>query len=159
MWLTQFHLSSERRMAMHIIRFTLPDEYGIKMYINHDEYSLFPPEGRLTDSFTDQLLHAASSNQCKFELFEDPERKNKIILDFSNKSLKICMSDKAISYSNILFEDFSNAFLAHVRKYAIYFAAPYNYKAIMLKQFDEMVSSMKKYQLEADKIIDKINIK
>lgn len=139
---------------MNTIRFSLPEEYGVQMYINSDEYSLYPVKDRLTDSFMDQLIHTASTkNDQEFELYDSPEKDSKVILKFHNQNLEIHTKNKKIIHENIPYDAFVDAFLNHVRKYAIYFAAPYNYKSIMLKPFDEMITSMKKYQPEADNIL------
>lgn len=55
------------------------------------------------------------------------------------------------------YQSFRNAFLKHVKKYSLYFVAPYNYQAIMLLPFDEMVAKMKRREPEAKELEEKIN--
>ncbi len=147
------------------ISFTLPERFGVTMSImdnvgNRHSFGLYPEDEhkRLTDDFLDQLLK--NKTECaNYSLLSEPGSRMHTLLSFNDGGVIIHQSEgthQVIDVFPITHHDFKEAFIAHVRKYAIYFAAPYNYKAIMLRPFDEMVRQMKKHQDAADKILEKI---
>lgn len=136
------------------LRFTLPEQFGVTMYINSSPYKLYPLHGRLTDSFLSELLSSSGINKG-FSFYSDPEHQHTTLLCFSEGHMSI-IQDNCEHIYPIPFQTFYNALLAHLKTYALYFAAPYNYHAIMLKPFELMVKKMKTYQPKADEIINKI---
>lgn len=143
------------------LHFSLPERFGIVMYAGGREYPLYPVQAgrRLTDDFLDQLL-LQEGDTSDFTFLSDPDGESRITLSFSEEGLKVFEEEKkgkGYDFINIGLQEFKAAFLAHVKKYAIYFGAPYNYQAIMLRPFDEMVKKMQRYQPEASQIISRIN--
>lgn len=138
-----------------VIRFSLPDQYGVTCFLDSDEYSLYPLSGRFSDEFLDLLKANRQNQDVQLLLYADEEKEKNIQLVFTENNLCITRNGFYKNY-NISFSEFADAFLSHMKKYAIYFAAPCNYKAIMLKPFDEMVKKMQTYQEKADVIVKKI---
>ena len=147
------------------ISFTLPERFGVTMTItdsagNRHSFGLYPEDEhkRLTDDFLDQLLK--NKTDCAdYNLLSEPGSRMHTLLSFNDGGVIIHQSEgthQVIDVFPIMHHAFKEAFIAHVGKYAIYFAAPYNYRAIMLRPFDEMVRQMKKHQDAADKILEKI---
>lgn len=142
-----------------VLYLSLPECYGITMYINGDEYDLFPNEGRLTDAFLDYLLNEAADNDT-FSLLDSPDNGQPVKLQFNADGSNLLIThNQFMKYYPVSMKVFKAAILEHFRKYAIYFAAPYNYRAIMNAPFDEMVNRMERYRPIADKICAKINQK
>lgn len=139
------------------IMFSLPEQFGVTMTIDGDTYPLFPNETKLheeliatmSDKQEDRklicLLDAPKDDMCGF-----------ISLEFQRDTLAISRNG-VINHYNMPYQHFRNAFLQHVKKYALYFVAPYNYQAIMLLPFDEMVTKMKRREPEAKALEEKIN--
>ncbi len=143
------------------LHFSLPERFGVVMYAGGREYPLYPVQAgrRLTDDFLDQLL-LQKGDTADFAFLSCPDGGNCITLSFSEDGLKIFEeknNGKCYDFISIRLQEFRAAFLAHVKKYAIYFEAPYNYQAIMLRPFDEMVKKMQRYQPKAGQIISRID--
>ena len=133
-----------------MIHFSLPEQFGIEMRIGRKSYNLYPIDGRLTDGFLDNLISGADS----YEFYSDERKTSKGTISFAGDSMTVTYAGTAKNY-NVPFSIFRSALCRHFSKYAIYFAAPYHYGAIMKKPFDEMVCKMKKYQPQADIIVQK----
>ena len=136
------------------ISFLLPEQFGVSFILEGDEYTIFPLEGRLSDAFLDAVL-AEKGTDKEYSFYDSEERENRLTLVFEGKKLLITHNG-FMKYYSISHAEFRRQFAEFVKKYAIYFAAPINYKAIMCKPFDEMVAQMKRYQPEADQIVTKI---
>lgn len=140
------------------LTFSLPIQFGIKMYVNGIEYRLYAKEGRLSD-YLIEMLQNEGLEEKKLSLYDAPEAEERrpLYISFTAKGMCVETEHSARTFA-VSYDDFRNEVLKHIKKYALYFVAPYNYQAIMLLPFDEMVIKMKKRQPEADALIGKINL-
>lgn len=137
------------------IHFSLPEQFGVTMYIDGVEYMLFAEEGRICDAALTMFSQDCPKQLVFYDAPEAEERKT-VCMSFSPEGMLIETRHSSRVF-NITYDDFKSALLAHMKKHAIYFVAPYNYQAIMLLPFDEMVLRMKKGQPEADALVERIN--
>ena len=142
------------------LHFSLPERFGVIMYAGGREYPLFPAQTgrRLTDDFLERLL-LQEGDTAEYVFLSDPEKETHLTLSFFADGLKIYEernNGKSYDFIGIGLQEFKTALLSHMKKYAIYFAAPYNYQAIMLRPFDEMVQKMQRYQPQAERIVSRI---
>lgn len=148
---------SENNLSTAEISFSMPDQLGTIFTVGDDSYEIHSSEGRLTDCFLDELLQMKKSPEFpkQFMLYDDNERTTPVELLFSSDScLTVRYSGNEKNYP-VSFVDFFAAFTENVKKYAIYYAAPCNYRAMFFSSFDTFVTRMEKYRDEEKKILEK----
>lgn len=140
------------------ISFSMPDQLGTVMTIGDDSYEFHSAEGKLTDSFLDELIHLKEVNKFpyQFTLYDDNQHTDPVILSFPDQShMTVDYQNIQKSYS-VSFATFFESFTENVKKYAIYYAAPCNYRAMFFSSFDELVKKMEKYRDGEKKILNKL---
>lgn len=140
------------------ITFLMPEQLGNTLIICNDEYNLFYPGERLTDSFLDYIisLKKSPSFPSKYTLYDDNvSKKSPIVFNFFEDSITITYENSSTDYF-VSFNAFADAFIENVRKYALYYAAPCNYKAMFTASFDDMIKKLSRYRDKAADIIKKI---
>ena len=150
------------------ISFSMPEQLGVMMRVIDDNkitelelhaYSDNAPNSRLTDDFLDQLIWAkkSDSKNVSFSLFTGFKPVSMpISLSFENDTMRISTSQVSYVF-HISFEEFFHAFCESVKKYAMYYAAPANYRAFFHASFDDMVHKFEKYRDEENEILKKIS--
>lgn len=140
------------------LHFSMPDQFGTTLTVLGDQYELHAPGERLTDTFLEQLLsyENAESKLINFILFDSNEEVNPVKFTFENESMSIEYNGFQKKYE-IDIQEFIIEFKKNVIKYAVYYAAPCNYKAMFFASFDNMVKRLSKYKDDAEKIVKKCN--
>lgn len=143
-------------MSQVNLSFSLPQQFGVKMYVDGLECEMYAETGRLSDVLLD-LFSKGEDSTVSIVLYDAPEKedRNPLYISFTEHGMDIKCQKFARDFP-LTYEEFKAAFLAHLEKYAIYFVAPYNYQAIMLLPFDEMVEKMKKREPQAKELIERI---
>lgn len=137
------------------IYFEMPEFRGTVLHIGLHQYQLLPVEGRLTDGFLDELIRAyREENAFRYELRSDFGG-TPIVIESSEDVTKIITSDDSCEFPAPL-SSFAEAFFSNVEKYAIYWAAPTNYRAFMYGNFDRFVEKMQRYRDGEREILEKV---
>lgn len=147
---------SENNLSTTEISFSMPDQLGTVFTVGDDSYEIHSSEGKLTDRFLDELLQMKKSPEFpkQFTLYDDNEQTSPVELFFSSDSLTVKYSGNQKDYP-VSFDDFFTAFTENVKKYAIYYAAPCNYRAMFFSSFDTFVARMEKYRDGEKEILKK----
>lgn len=149
---------SEFKQTEYTLSFTRPDQLGTVLSIGEDRYDLHPLEGRLTDSFLDELIKLNKNRQFPqtFYLRDNNVNNNPINISFPDEKQTVIEYDGEIKTYPVFFDMFYEKFRNNVKKYAIYFAAPCNYPAMFHLSFDEFVKKMERYRDGEREILNKL---
>ena len=140
------------------ITFSMPDQLGTVLTIGNDSYEIHSSEGKLTDGFLDELLKLNNTKQFpqKFTLYDDNTYENPVTITFPDaEQMSVEYRGKEISYP-VSFDSFFSVFTENVRKYAIYYAAPCNYRAFFFASFDDLVKKMERYRVGEQEVLKKL---
>lgn len=142
------------------ISFSMPELTGTELYICEDIYPLYAENERLTDTFLDTLIEQYQRNTFDFSytLYGDLEYKTPTNIHFQPNSILIKQNGIQKSYP-VTTKDFCEAFFANVQKYALYWAAPANYRAWFFASFDDFVKKAERYRKAGEEIADKLPIR
>lgn len=140
------------------ISFSMPDQLGTVLTAGEDCYELHSAEGKLTEHFLDEMLKLNKTQKfpSQFTLYDDNEYTTPVVISFpDNSTMTIKYLDKETDYP-VPFDTFFTAFTENVKKYAIYYAAPCNYRAMFFSSFDDFVKRMEKYRDGETEILRKL---
>lgn len=140
------------------ISFSMPDQLGTVLTIGDDSYEIHSSEGKLTDGFLDELIKLNKTKQFphRFTLYDDNEYKYPVVITFPDAEQMTVEYDSTTKTYPIPFHTFFDAFAENVKKYAIYYAAPCNYRAFFFSSFDDFVKKMERYKDGEQAILNKI---
>ena len=141
-------------------RFSVPIEFGIEMYNENKKTTLYAGHNkRLIDEFLDELIAVREkrSDKTSFTLYNGNEDNSKpIILSFADS--KMIVTEEECKYTiDIDFDMFFNAFIQHVRIYALYYVAPFDYFSVLNNSpFTEFTEEIEKYRPQETVLLQKI---
>lgn len=139
------------------LSFSMPELTGTDLCIGNDMYTLYAKNERLTDTFLDTLIncYVTNSYDLDYTLYTDLNYKNAVIFHFSKEFLSIESKENTKTYQ-IAFNYFCETFFDNIKKYAIYWAAPANYRAWFFAPFDDFVKKAERYREKGNDIINKL---
>lgn len=153
------------------LTFSMPEQLGVMMNIFENDnrfelelhsYSSDFPTKKLTDDFLEQLCVAKKNNNSiiSFSLYTvtDEELSLPVTLSFEEHIMRITSPGKFSYTYHISFDEFFMTFCENVKKYALYYAAPANYKAFFCDSFDDMVAKFERYRDKEHEILQKISL-
>lgn len=135
------------------ISFSEPEQLGTVLSVNGNEFELHAKDERLTDSFLNELIKA--KGKFSFTLYTDNFYTSPVELVLDSE-MSITTQNSTYRY-DVSLQEFRDAFVENVRKNALYYAAPCNYRAFFYKSDEDKEKQFARYQEDAAKILAKIN--
>lgn len=129
------------------LRFSMPHDGGITIYIDGDDYQLFPTERE--PFYISMLKQIVDSTQLGSEetifYFQD-EKNSKITMQFhgSTHDVTICRNGFYKTYP-VGLEDFCDLWLSYLHRHNVYYVAPDYLNVITGRSFEEMCQYLTQY--------------